>query len=1090
MEAFEITDMDIKDQVAYISTYNKGMTYFKRGRIFDFEFDSETLRVNAEVAGANVYTVNINFTSSGTVVSSSCECGAFAMYPGACKHIVAVLKQVQKECREGLQFSMPRNHIDRHRFKSQAAQQIIDFFDNIQEEISKQPVDLEVTYELERGMATGFRSNIELRIGTERLYIVKSMERFIEAVTMQNSLEFGKKFTYDPMIHAFDSHDLDIIKLLQEIYQHEKMLNTWGNTGYGRGDAFSGKKVYLSDLAAQRLLNILENRPFDAIIQGRRINNISIKDETLPLHFEMGQSERGLKLELKEVQHLMPMTSNGSYFLYQDTIYRVPEKQAHYLYPFFYAFSMFKQEEVQFEGEQKERLVSEILPQIKKISEVNIEQSVADKIVNEALEADIYFDEGEKGISARIEFRYGEQMINPFENRSLDIAADSILLRDVEKEKSILSAFEQAEFTVREGQVHQHSEDKIFEFVYHILPKLQAQAEVFYSETFKNMKVRDTKNYTTGVRLNQTSDLLEFSFEHPDIPAEELEDIFTSIQKKKKYYRLKDGSFIPLEDLELQNIAHLIENLGIDYKLLKDSTIQLPKFRAMYIDNALREGKIPKVKRNQAFKQLVQNVSEPQDMDFEVPQSLQSILRDYQKIGFKWFKTIAAYGLGGILADDMGLGKTLQVIAFVLSEKQNEKMPSLVIAPTSLVYNWQDEVQKFVDDSIKTVIISGDKSERKQQFEKVKDADIVITSYPLIRRDIGLYGGQVFKYCFLDEAQHIKNPNTLNAKSVKKIKAQGYYALTGTPIENTLTELWSIFDFIMPGYLFSHSKFIKMYERPIVKDGVPESMDALSKQIKPFILRRMKKDVLKELPDKIESKMTVYMTEQQKKLYLSYVHQMREKVAQEIAQQGFEKSRIKILAMLTRLRQICCHPGLFVENYQGGSGKMDMLAEIIQEAIESGHRILIFSQFTSMLSIIRAYLEKEEIPYFYLDGATKTEQRGERVKAFNRGEGKVFLISLKAGGTGLNLTGADMVIHFDPWWNPAVEDQATDRAHRIGQKNVVQVMKLITQGTIEEKIYHLQHEKKKIIEAVIQPGQTLFTKMTQAQIQELFEVEK
>lgn len=450
-------------------------------------------------------------------------------------------------------------------------------------------------------------------------------------------------------------------------------------------------------------------------------------------------------------------------------------------------------------------------------------------------------------------------------------------------------------------------------------------------------------------------------------------------------------------------------------------------------------------------------------------------------------KTLAMYGLGGILADDMGLGKTIQAIAFIISEKKRVQAPSLVVAPTSVIYNWQDEAKKFAPD-LKVVVVSGTPKEREMLLKEAKKADLVITSYALIRRDAELYADFNFGYCFLDEAQHIKNPNSLGAKAVKTIKAAGYFALTGTPLENSLTELWSIFDFVMHGYLLSRQKFMKKYERPIVKNQDEKALKELQKQIAPFILRRMKRDVLQELPPKIESKVITDLTREQKKIYLTYLQKAKGEIEETIATIGFEKSQIKILSALTRLRQICCHPATFLENYKGDSGKLMYLKEIMKNAVESGHRILLFSQFTGMLEIIRNQLDNEQIEYFYLDGSTKTEERGRMVRAFNGGEGDAFLISLKAGGTGLNLTGADMVIHYDPWWNPAVEEQATDRAYRIGQKNSVQVIKLITKGTIEEKIYELQQKKKAMINSVIKPGKTMLSKMTEQEVRELFSV--
>ncbi|MDD2503727.1 MAG: DEAD/DEAH box helicase, partial [Clostridia bacterium] len=453
----------------------------------------------------------------------------------------------------------------------------------------------------------------------------------------------------------------------------------------------------------------------------------------------------------------------------------------------------------------------------------------------------------------------------------------------------------------------------------------------------------------------------------------------------------------------------------------------------------------------------------------------------------QWLKTLSHYGLGGILADDMGLGKTLQILTLLLSDKEEgSSQPSLVIAPTSLIYNWEDEVQKFVPE-LTTVIITGTKAERKKLLRKIQDVDLVITSYPLIRRDKEDYGEYSFRYCIIDEAQHIKNPRSQTAKSVKSIGAKYRFALTGTPIENSLTELWSIFDFVMPGYLFSHSKFVTTYEKAIVKDQDKEASEELAAHIRPFVLRRLKNDVLKELPEKIESKMMTELTEEQKKVYLAYLVRARGEIFSEIDRSGYEKSHIRILSAITRLRQICCHPGMFLEDYKGGSGKLQQLEEIVPDALAGGHRILLFSQFTSMLKLIQLRMEKLRIPFFYLDGATEAQERNHLVKRFNEGDRKIFLISLKAGGTGLNLTGADMVIHFDPWWNPAVEEQASDRAYRIGQQKVVHVMRLITRGTIEEKIEKLKEKKRSLADAVIRPGETLVSKLSREEIMALFD---
>ncbi len=419
---------------------------------------------------------------------------------------------------------------------------------------------------------------------------------------------------------------------------------------------------------------------------------------------------------------------------------------------------------------------------------------------------------------------------------------------------------------------------------------------------------------------------------------------------------------------------------------------------------------------------------------------------------------------------------------------RNGKRASLVVSPSSLTLNWQNEVKKFAKE-LKTLIIRGTLTERKRQIQEIDQYDLVITSYDLLKRDIELYleKDYSFRYIIADEAQYLKNSNTQNAKSIKKIKADTRYALTGTPIENSLAELWSIFDFIMPGYLFTYKKFKALYETPIVKEESQEAMQKLRMLIEPFILRRNKKEVLTELPDKTITVLNNEMGEEQRRIYLSYLAQAKQEIAEEIELNGYEKSQIQILAALTRLRQICCHPSLFIEGYQEGSSKLEQCIEIIQDAVNSGHKILLFSGYTSMFDMMEKELKQRGIQYFKLTGSTKVDQRIELVDEFNENpEIKVFLISLKAGGTGLNLTGADVVIHYDPWWNLSTENQATDRAYRIGQKNNVQVYKLITKNSIEEKIYDLQQKKAELVDNMLSTKTSFVNKLSKEEIMNLF----
>lgn len=438
-----------------------------------------------------------------------------------------------------------------------------------------------------------------------------------------------------------------------------------------------------------------------------------------------------------------------------------------------------------------------------------------------------------------------------------------------------------------------------------------------------------------------------------------------------------------------------------------------------------------------------------------------------------------------------GFGKTIQLLAVILDYVQKEEKPkaTIVVCPSSLSLNWQNEIKKFTP-SLTSIVIHGNSMERKKQIKSIPNYHIVVTSYDLLKRDIEIYKelDYEFKYIIADEAQYIKNNNTQNAKTIKEIKAETRYALTGTPIENSLSELWSIFDFIMPGYLFGYHKFKELYEMPIVRDEDAMAMKKLKMLIEPFILRRIKTEVLTELPDKTISILNNEMQEEQQRIYLSYLQNAKNQAMEEVNINGFEKSQIKILALLMRLRQICCHPGLFLEDYKGESSKLVQCIEVIKDAVDSGHKILLFSSYTAMFPMIEKELKKENIEYCKLTGQTKVGERIKLVDEFNENENlKVFLISLKAGGTGLNLIGADMVIHYDPWWNLSAENQATDRTYRIEQKKNVQVYKLITKNSIEEKIYELQEKKAKLIDNMLSTNETFLNKLSKEEIMELFQ---
>ena len=615
-----------------------------------------------------------------------------------------------------------------------------------------------------------------------------------------------------------------------------------------------------------------------------------------------------------------------------------------------------------------------------------------------------------------------------------------------------------------------HNEDMLYQLISSGLQRLSEYMSIYTTEDFRGMKVVSSPSVSVGVALK--SDLLELQIHSDEMSREELAYLLTRYDRKKKYVRLKNGDFLDVREDGLGLLAEISEDLRLTESGLKKGHVNVPKYRAMYLDAALKSNQELSVEKNREFKGMVRNMKTIEDSDYEVPDSLRSIMRGYQKSGFLWLKTLRENGFGGILADDMGLGKTLQVISLLLSEQESAKAGerewhrSLIVCPASLVYNWQKEISRFAPQ-IKTTLVTGLATERQRIVKHTKEGEVLITSYDLLKRDVELYRDMVFAIQVIDEAQYIKNPGTQAAKGVKQITAGFKLALTGTPIENRLSELWSIFDYLMPGFLYTYQRFREEIEIPIVVNGDENRMQRLQRMIRPFILRRLKGEVLRDLPAKLEENVFAKLEGEQLALYDAHVQRMKESLEGK-SEKEFRSEKIQILAELTRLRQICCDPGLLFEGYKGESAKAQMCMELIENAVGAGHKVLLFSQFTSMLERLAAGLKKAGIDYYMLTGSVGKEKRMQMVESFNEDDVPVFCISLKAGGTGLNLTAADIVIHYDPWWNVAVQNQATDRAHRIGQKHVVTVYKLVSEGTIEEKIIAIQERKKELAKQVLE----------------------
>lgn len=1094
---FDIDEQNLKNSCGNV-IFARGLDMYLRNKVRRVEAEVEknhgsgddVLLINSIVQssfGSENYEVEIEINHRTSRIKHFCDCAYSQSSEQMCKHTVAVLLKWGRE-KESI--------MRQHSFLTSAkTNEFIEYMKNVMvnNHNNHRELNVEIKYEMESyGKKT---SSLELKIGEERSYVVRNMRDFLKAIINDEELEFGKNFSFDPQVQGFNEIDRKLMDLLIEIYEIDKSISGYDSDFpryYGNSSGLiTGKKVYLTETQVKRFFDIVKHRNFDAVIKGVALVDTCIIEEDLPLEFDLKLKKDSLVIDPGKNMPI-PITMDGVYFFYKDNIYHPSSQQSKLYLPFYNELIKSKAGTIVFGKEDIDKAASYVIPTMKSISKrINLDKKLEARFLEEPLKIVVYLDKETEGISASAAFQYGSHQINPA-NEKEKAEDNKVLIRDMSKELQFIGLIKSMGFYEDKPKFVLKEEETLLDFMSYGLAKLQELSEVYYSESFKDIKIYHSTNIKSSIKLND-EDLLEFSFDIEGIDKKELKEVLNALKQKKKYFKLRKGGFVALQSKELQDIGNMVGFLDIKDSDLEKDKILLSKYNALYIDQNLKSNNMTYVERNKKFRELVSNIKEVQELDFKVPEHLEDIMRGYQKFGFKWFKTLASCGFGGILADEMGLGKTLQTIAFIeseLLENGDNRKPCLVIAPSSLLYNWNSEIEKFAPN-LRTLVISGSKDEREEKRKEIEEADVVITSYPLIRRDIEEYKEIKFRYCILDEAQQIKNPSSINAQSVKEIKAQGYFALTGTPIENTLTELWSIFDFLMPGYMLSHGKFLKKYETPIVKSKDIVALEQLNKHVKPFILRRLKKDVVKELPPKIEHKILVEMTEEQKKLYAAYIAEAKSEIDSEIKEKGFNRSKIKILSTLTRLRQICCDPSVFVENYDGESGKLEALDNILEESINEGHRILLFSQFTTVLKNIEKRLVKNNIEYMYLDGQTKIEQRGIMVNEFNEGKGNIFLISLKAGGTGLNLTGADVVIHFDPWWNPAVEEQATDRAHRIGQLKTVEVIKLIARGTIEEKIYNLQEKKRDIIKSVMSEEsseESLISQMTEAEIEDLFKI--
>ncbi|MEI3217174.1 MAG: DEAD/DEAH box helicase [Lachnospiraceae bacterium] len=1064
---YKITREAIRRLATTETVYYRGMRYYAAHAVSDVTWNEATKQYHAFVQGSNIYGVTIGF-GEDEQITHSCNCPAHAKYPGACKHVVAALLFIAD-------YQQRADALENLGWEDQTAYKIIEYFRKREyRKLTPQYFHLALQVTVNEPLKSRqSKAFVGLYAGSSKMYKVSNTKKFIQDYYNHKEIRLGKEFRYIPEECQFEPTSAAVLAYLTEIYEIQETL---GKTYYS--NLFNRQELVVSQNMLCKLLRLAEGLHCDIILRDKKMENMEIMCSNPKLSMELQMEDEVLSLHDMGQEPIISICEDGSILCYQGGIYLPDMEFLANLRPFFTTLFGKKQSELEFRGENMGSFIEKVLPVIKKTMNIQVPEKIKDHYIVEQLQPKLYFDIDRSRqrpvLVARMIFAYGEHEVNPLQDEQ---KGSYILVRDREEEEQLLRLMYDKHFSVRREQFVLTKEDEIFQLMTEGMQDLCRQFEVFYSKEYKANSIKKVGMLSAGIRLNTDINLLEMDVDYGHIPKEELRDFFRSIKLKKKYYRLKSGAFVNLmtEDKQIDELRDLL-SIG---EVTEDNKIAFSQTAVMEVDELLPHTQ--RITRDAGYKQLLEDLKNPDKTNWELPNGMEDILRPYQITGYRWLCSLAHYGMGGILADDMGLGKTLQTITYVLA---NPGTRTLIVCPTSLAYNWQDEFSKFAPQ-IATQIISGTPQERADLMQQSTDVPVWITTYPLIRKDVDLYKAQIFDACFIDEAQFIKNPTSLGAKAVKAVQAKHRFALTGTPIENTLSELWSIFDFVMPGFFGRYRQFEECYEKPILRDHDSVQMQKLRRKIRPFVLRRMKKEVLTELPDKIETRRMAEMGAKQRKIYESYLARIQMELA------GDEENtpggnRMQVLAALTRLRQICCHPATFASNYHGGSGKLDLLMEQLPDILEGGHSVIVFSQFTSMLSIIAHELKQRNIPFFYLAGSTSAQERKREVKEFNRGEVKVFLISLKAGGTGLNLTGADTVIHFDPWWNPAVEDQATDRAYRIGQKKKVQVIKYVMKDSIEEKIYELQKRKKQLSDQLIQAGESFVTQLTMEEIKELF----
>ncbi|SUY36510.1 helicase [Clostridium perfringens] len=1006
--------------------------------------------------------IKINMQNSD-IMGTNCSCETFKenskhIKNYVCKHISAT---------NDVFYSLAKKKMQKNKLKSNNKPKLVKEKNEEHKGQEKRflSLDINIKHMVKEGITL---FNCEFRIGAGNLNLILDLKDFLYKNSLKKPLKFNDGFTYNPLKDEFLDEDK---RVLQFVASHKDMI--------------SGRYLRLKQNNLKDFLKLIDEKK-KINFNFNSINyEVKVKKENVPVALTLKEGKEGFILNHHKKFPII-LNNSGDVMFFDRNLYLPRKRQLEYYIPIHKLF--LKNNTITYK-KSLENLRS-LLEELKNISK-NIVLDENIRVFKEKLMKTTFnLYKNKEKIYCNVKIDYCGYIIDLIRDEK-----DNSFLRDLKSEKYIEFQLERFKFIKREEDFcFIGSEEEIYELFSKGIKRLRELGEVLLSEELKEFKVLDSSLISS--ELKELSNFYKLKFDFGDFELRELRESIEAMKRGDRFYRTKKV-YLDLEDPGIVNFLNLLDDLGLEN--IKDNEVYIDKSKVLYIQEKLKDRTLSFIKGGNVLQEIVGKLLNKEFKRKLVPKALNAELRPYQKEGFKWINEITDLGFGGVLADDMGLGKTLQIIAFLLSQKKSK---SIVVVPTSVIYNWMDEFEKFAP-SIRIGLVHGSKSKRdkvlrdfkrglgiKIEEENLKEKsyekyDVLLTTYGTLKNDEKAYENLSFDYCIIDEAQNIKNPSAQATLSVKNIKSRCNIALTGTPIENNLMELWSIFDFVMPGYLFTKERF---RERFILDES---NLSELKSLITPFILRRLKEEVLSELPEKLEKKYLVEMKGKQKQLYSFYVKAIKNQLNENKSSEKSGRDKINLFAYLTKLREICLDPSIVVPDYKGGSSKLTVVREIVKDASESGKKILLFSQFTSVLQKIEEDFKKEDISYLYLDGGTSAKDRVERVKKFNDDSNiKVFLISLKAGGVGLNLTSASVVIHFDPWWNPSVEDQATDRVHRFGQENKVEVIKLVAKDTIEEKIVLMQEDKRELIQSLMD-GKTMdgkgLKRLTEEEISKLFE---